>query len=256
MWSMFTHPWLRVGWWWWGGGEGLWVCVDTWGSAGVRRSVDSKCVQMYVCSRQLMHHRRIKCLFIGLLLHNSIIHHTYNVFLFLFFFFLLLNLRVIWQTCATVNVRYFPWGKLGWEGLGTLLAMGLPENKGGGTGTEALFIGVTVSSPLTVNSASPSTGTLHVALSIHKYTSHTTHTHAPSLQHGGESSSIDTAYNAWIYVKYFRTTGFFLTLTQVSPSWANTHTAWSASFQTVRHFQIFLFRCCTSAHWSLQRLLG
>lgn len=64
------------------------------------------------------------------------------------FFFLLLNLRVIWQTCATVNVRYFPWGKLGREGPGTLLAMGLTENKRCfGGGREALFIGVTVITP-------------------------------------------------------------------------------------------------------------
>lgn len=96
-----------------------------------------------------------KTSFIRLLLHNSIIHHTYNVFFFL------LNLRVIWQTCATVNVRYFPWGKLGWEGPGTLLAMGLPENKGGGGGVgwgaeRALFIGVTVITPHSqVDSASP-----------------------------------------------------------------------------------------------------
>lgn len=52
----------------------------------------------------------------------------------MFVFFFLLNLRVTWQTCATVNVRYFPWGKLGWEGPGTLLAKGLPEIKGCGTG--------------------------------------------------------------------------------------------------------------------------
>lgn len=50
----------------------------------------------------------------------------------MFYFFL--NLQVIWQTCATVNVGYFPWGKLGCEGPGTLLATDLPENKEDGPG--------------------------------------------------------------------------------------------------------------------------
>lgn len=46
------------------------------------------------------------------------------------FFFFFSKLQIIWQTCATVNVRYFPWGKLSPEGPGTLLTMGLPEIKG------------------------------------------------------------------------------------------------------------------------------
>lgn len=41
MWSMFTHP-LGVG---VGAGGRVWMRVNTWGSAGVRRSVISKCVQ-------------------------------------------------------------------------------------------------------------------------------------------------------------------------------------------------------------------
>lgn len=142
-----------------------------------------------------MHHRRIKLLFIRLLLYNSIIHHTYNVFF-------LLNLQVIWQTCATVNVRYFPWGKLGWEGPGTLLAMGLPEIKGGlGSGAWGQR-GIVHRS----HYHHPSQSTLHPlhlnppcgSVQTLMY-SRMTHTHAMSLQHGGGFNSIDTAYNAWIY---------------------------------------------------------
>lgn len=74
--------------------------------------------------------------------------------------------------------------------------MGLPEIKGGGTGgKEALFIGVTVITPHS-RLCIPSTGTLPCG-SVHTLIySHTTHTHAPSLQHGGEYDSIDTADNA------------------------------------------------------------
>lgn len=72
MWSMFTHPTPGLGW-----------GASILGLVQVSREV--WCVQMYVCSRQLMHHRRINFLFIRLLYSISFIKHTR-------FLFLLLNL--------------------------------------------------------------------------------------------------------------------------------------------------------------------
>lgn len=132
-----------------------------------------------VCSRPLIHHRRIKCLFVRLpFITPSFITHT------MIFFVLLPNLQVIWQTCAMLNIRYFPWGKLGWEGPGTLLAMGLPENNGcvGGAGVERHCSLELQSSPLTNDSVSPSLEPLCVARSVHYYTT-TRHTYMHSLQH-------------------------------------------------------------------------
>lgn len=94
MWSMFTHPRRRVG--------GWCACVSIPGL--VRVSEDSKCVQMYVF--QTVNAPQNKISSSGSYYITPFIIHTC-------FFFPLLNLRVIWQTCATVNVRYFPWGKLG-----------------------------------------------------------------------------------------------------------------------------------------------
>lgn len=86
MWSICTHPWV------WGGLASVEMQVS---------EVRSVTVCANVCSRQLMHHRRKK----SGSYYISFIIHTMS------FSFLILG--VIGQACATVNVRYFPWGKRG-----------------------------------------------------------------------------------------------------------------------------------------------
>lgn len=158
-----------------GGAVGV-LCVNTWGSVGIKRKCHNVCKCVFQTLNSPQKNKMSLC---QAPIHNSIIHHTYNDF-----FILLPNLQVIWQTCAMLNIRYFPWGKLGWEGPGTLLATGLPENNGcvGGTGVERHCSLELQSSPLTNDSVSPSLEPSCVARSVHYYTT-TRHTYMHSLQH-------------------------------------------------------------------------
>lgn len=203
------------------------------------------CANVHVCSRQFNAPQKNKNVFssVSCYITPSFIIHT----MFFLLLLLLLNLQVIWQTCATVNVRYFPWGKLGWEGPGTLLAMGLPENKGveewrgwGGTRAETLFIGVTHShhpSQSTLRSP-PSTGTRRVALSVHKYTSHTTCTRtenrAPSTRRSLQRLNLSEISQDRLPFFPPKNTHTSLAILR-----ANTHTVRSANIQTVS-FWIFV----------------